>query len=150
MIKKIKSLLIIAISTITMAPIIALSGSLATAYASCTGVNQNLNNGVNTALGTSGANGGSCTAPSSGSGNSLASIAKTIVNIFSLIVGIAAVIMIIYGGLRYVTSGGDSGSVGNAKNTLVYAIVGLVIVALAQTIVHFVLNAATNSQVSTS
>jgi hypothetical protein len=51
--------------------------------------------------------------------------------------------MIIYGGFRYITSGGDSGRVGNAKNTLIYAIIGLVIVALAQLIVHFVLNQAT-------
>jgi threonine/homoserine/homoserine lactone efflux protein len=70
----------------------------------------------------------------------IASIAKTAVSIFSILVGIIAVIMIIYGGFRYITSGGDSGKVGNAKNTLIYAIVGLVIVALAQLIVHYVLS----------
>ncbi len=47
--------------------------------------------------------------------------------------------MIIYGGFRYITSGGDSGRVGNAKNVLIYAVVGLIIVALAQIIVRFVL-----------
>ena len=46
--------------------------------------------------------------------------------------------MIIIGGLRYITSNGDSGNVTNAKNTILYAIVGLVIVALAQLIVRFV------------
>ncbi len=70
----------------------------------------------------------------------IGTIAAKVVNILSLLVGMIAVIMIIYGGLRYIVSGGDSGSVGNAKNTLIYAIVGLVIVALAQIIVHFVLN----------
>ena len=62
-----------------------------------------------------------------------------VINIFSVIVGIVAVIMLIYGGFRYVTSGGDSGNIGNAKNTILYAIVGLVIVAIAQAVVQFVL-----------
>lgn len=62
-----------------------------------------------------------------------------VINIFSLIVGIVAVIMIIVGGLKYITSGGDSGNVTGAKNTIIYAIVGLVVVALAQFIVKFVL-----------
>jgi len=68
----------------------------------------------------------------------------TIINIFSAIVGVIAVIMIIVGGLRYITSGGDSSKVGAAKQTLIYAIIGLVIVALAQLIVHFVLAQAVN------
>ena len=66
-------------------------------------------------------------------------ILKTVINIFSLVVGAVAVIMIIVGGLRYITSGGESSNVSTAKNTIIYAIVGLVIVALAQFIVHFVL-----------
>ena len=64
----------------------------------------------------------------------------SIVNIFSVIVGLIAVIMIIYGGFRYITSGGDSTKVNNAKNTILYAIIGLIVVALAQVIVRFVLN----------
>jgi hypothetical protein len=67
-------------------------------------------------------------------------IVTTIVNIFSVIVGIVAVIMIIYGGFKYITSGGDSGNITSAKNTIIYAIIGLVVVALAQFIVQFVLN----------
>jgi uncharacterized membrane protein len=69
-------------------------------------------------------------------------LASKVVNIFSIVVGVIAVIMVIYGGFRYIISGGDSGKVGNAKNTLIYAIVGLIIVALAQLIVHYVLNTA--------
>lgn len=65
---------------------------------------------------------------------------ETIVDIFSLVVGIVAVIMIIIGGMKYVLSSGDSSNVTSAKNTILYAIVGLVIVALAQVIVVFVLN----------
>lgn len=69
---------------------------------------------------------------------------NTVINIFSLIVGVIAVIMIIVGGLRYITSGGDSGKVSAAKTTIIYALIGLVIVALAQLIVHFVLSQAVN------
>jgi Type IV secretion system pilin len=68
-----------------------------------------------------------------------------IVNIISVIVGIVAVIMIIYGGFKYITSGGDSGNVTTAKNTILYAIIGLIIVALAQFIVRFVLSKATET-----
>lgn len=71
-----------------------------------------------------------------------------VINIFSIIVGVVSVIMIIIGGLKYITSGGDSGNVTGAKNTILYAIIGLVIVALSQIIVKFVLakvNTATSS-----
>lgn len=68
------------------------------------------------------------------------SLLQQIINIFSVIVGVVAVIMIIYAGFRYITSGGDSSKVGNAKNTILYALIGLVIVALSQVIVRFVLS----------
>jgi hypothetical protein len=69
----------------------------------------------------------------------------TIVNLLSAIVGIVAVIMIIFGGLRYITSGGNDTSVTSAKNTILYAIIGLIIVALAQVLVRFTLNKVTNT-----
>ena len=75
-----------------------------------------------------------------GSTNGVNDLLHRIVNIFSAVVGVIAVIMIIVGGLRYITSGGDSSKVSTAKNSIIYAIVGLVIVALAQLIVRFVLN----------
>jgi cytochrome bd-type quinol oxidase subunit 2 len=81
--------------------------------------------------------GSSC--PTTGT-NNLNSLLTKVINIFSAIVGVIAVIMIIVGGLRYITSGGDSNKVSAAKNTIIYAIIGLVIVALAQLIVRFVLN----------
>lgn len=62
-----------------------------------------------------------------------------IINIISVIIGVVAVIMIIFGGFRYITSGGASEKVTAAKNTIMYAIIGLIIVALAQIIVRFVL-----------
>jgi hypothetical protein len=61
------------------------------------------------------------------------------INIFSVVVGIMAVVMIIIGGVKYITSGGDAGNVTGAKNTILYAIIGLVVVALSQVIVQFVL-----------
>lgn len=70
-------------------------------------------------------------------------IITTVVNIFSAIVGIVSVIMIIYGGFKYITSGGDSSKVTEAKNTIIYAVIGLVVVALAQFIVQFVLDRVT-------
>lgn len=76
----------------------------------------------------------------SGAEGTVNDIIATVINIFSLVVGVVSVIMIIIGGLKYITSGGDSGNVSGAKNTILYAIVGLVIVALAQIIVKFVLN----------
>ncbi len=65
---------------------------------------------------------------------------QAIVNILSVLIGIIAVIAIIVNGLKFVTSGGDSNGVGAAKNGIIYAIVGLIIVALAQVIVRFVLS----------
>ncbi len=67
-------------------------------------------------------------------------IIDTIIDILSVIVGAAAVIMIIIGGFRYVISNGDANGVSGAKNAILYAIVGLVIVVFAQTIVKFVLS----------
>lgn len=73
-------------------------------------------------------------------GEQINSTLETVINIMSVVVGIISVIMIIIAGFRYVTSNGDSASVSGAKNTIIYAIVGLIIVALAQFIVKFVLS----------
>lgn len=72
-------------------------------------------------------------------------IIKRIINLLSVIVGIVAVIMIIIGGLRYITSGGSDTSVTGAKNTILYAIIGLIIVALAQVLVRFILRQVTQT-----
>jgi hypothetical protein len=77
---------------------------------------------------------------STGTGNDFNSILKKVINILSVLVGAIAVIMIIIGGFRYVTSAGNDSGVQAAKKTIMYALIGLVVVALAQVIVHFVLN----------
>jgi uncharacterized membrane protein YidH (DUF202 family) len=84
-----------------------------------------------------GLTGGNCDAPS---GTSIDKVLKTAIDLISILVGVAAVIMIMIGGFKYVTSQGDSGNIQSAKNTILYAIIGLVVVALAQVIVAFVLN----------
>ena len=91
--------------------------------------------------GLEGAGGGGC---DSGTGPSVESTVQTAINIVSWIVGIIAVIMIIVGGAKYVTSGGDSNGIQSAKNTIMYALIGIVIVALAQVIVQFTLRKTTN------
>lgn len=135
MIQKIKNYLLLVSSLLMMgAPVLV----PAMVSADCNGIANEISKGANGA-----ASGSATSTCSTGTGvddTSIATLASKIVNIFSVIVGVVAVIMIIFGGFRYITSGGDSGKVGNAKNSLVYAIVGLIIVALAQLIVHFVLN----------
>lgn len=80
-----------------------------------------------------------CNASTNNSAAELEDLIKTIINVMSAVVGAISVIMIMIGGFRYITSGGDSNNVSGAKNTILYAIVGLIIVALAQVIVQFVL-----------
>lgn len=70
---------------------------------------------------------------------------KQVTNTILYIVGIVAVIMLIIGGIRYVISGGDSKKVTDAKNTILYAIIGLVIAFLAFAIVNFVVSALPGS-----
>lgn len=109
-------------------------------------INSSLCNGIFAAGGESAAGCGDVNAATAGAGAGLANLASNIINLFSIVVGVISVIMIIVGGFRYVTSGGESNNVSGAKNTIIYAIIGLVIVALAQFIVKFVLSkvSATN------
>ena len=68
-----------------------------------------------------------------------AGIITTITNTMLFLVGALAVIMVIFGGFRYVTSAGNSSSVTAAKNTILYAIVGLVVAFLAYAAINFVI-----------
>jgi len=61
-----------------------------------------------------------------------------ILGIVYFIAGIVAVIVIIIAGYIYTTSGGDAGAVKRAKNMILYAVVGIVVIALAFTITQFV------------
>lgn len=68
-----------------------------------------------------------------------AGVLNAIINLTSIIVGILAVIVIILAGLKYITSGTKPEDVNNARERIIYALIALVIVAVAQFIVKFVL-----------
>jgi len=66
-------------------------------------------------------------------------IFKVITNAALFIIGAVSVLMLIYGGIRYTISAGDSKAVTDAKNTILYAIIGIIVALLAYAIVNFVL-----------
>ncbi len=65
---------------------------------------------------------------------------RDVVNILLFIIGAIAVIMLVIGGIRYTISGGDQSQVTAAKNTILYAIVGIIVALFAYAIVNFVLD----------
>jgi len=79
--------------------------------------------------------GGAC----NDNGKEVTGLVRTIINVISVIAGFVAVVMIIVGGMKYITSGGESSKTASAKNTIIFSLIGLVIVAMAQVIVRFVL-----------
>lgn len=84
---------------------------------------------------------GSC---SSSESKTLDKALASAINVLSIIAGVIAIIMVVISGIKFITSNGDSSSIASARTTLIYALAGLVIVAFAQAIVHFVLNKATH------
>lgn len=74
-----------------------------------------------------------------GADKKINSFVEDLVRILFFAIGIIAVIMIIIGGIKYVTSNGDAGQVTSAKNTVLYSVVGLVVALLAYAIVNFVI-----------
>ncbi len=109
-------------------------GTPVNAQASQTSVCQ----GVDVAGGGSGTGSG-C----SSNGEDLNSVISDVLNILSLVAGFIAVLMLIIGGIRYIVSGGNDQAVAGAKNAIIYALVGLAIVAMAQFVVHIVLGSVT-------
>lgn len=106
------------ISLMTSAP--AYAGVNASKTAACEGI---------------GLAGGDCNGKA---GDRLYTVVNSIITILLIVVGIVAVVMIIISGFKYITSGGDATKVASAKNTIIYALVGLIVVALAKAIVYFV------------
>ena len=72
--------------------------------------------------------------------NSVNSLLATVTNVMLFIAGAIAVIMIVVGGIKYVTSNGNSERINSAKNTIMYAVVGLVIAIAAYAVVDFVID----------
>ncbi len=72
-------------------------------------------------------------------GDNITTTIKIVVNVLLFVIGVISVIMIIVGGFRYVTSAGNPSAVTGAKNTIIFAVIGLVIAFLAFAIVNWVL-----------
>ncbi len=130
MIKKIKNIIVSALAAAALFTPMALP---AIAHAATNDLQGSLSCGTDLNV-----TGTGCS-PDAGAETKVNDTVKLGLNLFSAIVGIISVVMIIVGGIRYITSGGDSGKVSAAQNTVLYAVIGLVVVALAQIIVQFVL-----------
>jgi FtsH-binding integral membrane protein len=66
----------------------------------------------------------------------------TVVDIISIVAGITAVIVILVGAIKYMTSAGEPNELSSAKNMIMFALIGLAILALAEVIVQFVISKA--------
>ena len=95
-------------------------------------------------LSTVDANGAANNCSATAGGSRVNSVLATGLNWLSIVAGVIAVVMMIIAGIKFLTSQGDPGAVNSARNTIIYAAVGIVIVALSQVIVNFVLNTAIN------
>ena len=124
-----KTLLVLAASALAVGAVLFIAPVSVEAF------NGTVQSGVNAARGTD--------VPSTllGDGGAL----TTIVNALLFIIGFLSVIMLIFGGLRYIISGGNAAAVTTAKNTILYAIVGLIIAIFAYAIVNFVIGSLTGT-----
>lgn len=80
------------------------------------------------------------TAVCSGDSKNATNIAKNIISILLWVVGIAAVIVIIYAGITFVTAAGNPSAITRAKTMIIYAVIGLAVAILSYAIVNFVIN----------
>jgi len=72
-------------------------------------------------------------------GDSATGMVQTIINLLLYVLGIIAVIMIVVGGIRYTTSNGNASQIKEAKDTILYSVVGLIVAMLSFAIVNFVI-----------
>ncbi|MCA9348771.1 hypothetical protein KC878_01340 [Candidatus Saccharibacteria bacterium] len=84
--------------------------------------------------------GGASQVPGQGGGTKLTSVVKNLLTVLSWVAGVISVIMMVVSGIQISVANGDASKVGRARNSIIYAVVGLVVVILAQTIVRFALN----------
>ena len=73
----------------------------------------------------------------------VAELPDVVVNILYAIIavsGLIAIVFVIVGGIQYMTSAGDPGKIKKAKDTILYAVIGLVICVLAFAIVNFTIS----------
>ena len=81
----------------------------------------------------------------SGSKTDVGGLIKSIVNALLFVLGAISVVMIVMGGIKYTTSNGDSNQVTSAKNTIMYAVIGLIVAIMAYSIVNFVIQRLTTT-----
>ena len=124
-----KTLLVLAASALAVGAVLFIAPVSVEAF------NGTVQSGVNAARGTD--------VPSTLLGDG--GVLTTIVNTLLFIIGFLSVIMLIFGGLRYIISGGNAAAVTTAKNTILYAIVGLIIAIFAYAIVNFVIGSLTGT-----
>ena len=123
---KIKNIICLVMATLAIAVTGLAATTMAPAYA--TTANEQAQNGVNSIN------------PEGTSTKSLPEMIKIILTVVFTVIGMVAVVMIILGGVNYATSLGDPAKATKAKNTIMYAVIGLVITLLAIAIVNFVLS----------
>ena len=73
-------------------------------------------------------------------GNPIAKEITKITDIVAWIAGAAAIIVIVVAGIRFITSNGDSNAVVSARNTIIYAAIGIVVIVAARSIIVFIVN----------
>jgi len=135
-----KILTIVALMTLTLTPTVIFSSPAYAADPSC-GKADSAAGKVNQGIGQAG---DSC------DDSAVTKAIQAIIKIISYIAGIVAIIMIIISGFKFMTSGGDSGKVASARNALIYALIGVAVVVLAQFMVHFVFTEARNATTTTT
>lgn len=74
--------------------------------------------------------------------SNLSTLISGVINAILGVVGLLAVVMIIIGGINFITSQGDTGKVTKARNTILYGVIGMVIAIFAYAIVNFVITNA--------
>ncbi len=131
--------IILNITATLMLALLPVGATVGTAYAAC-GTPSDSKTQVLHGIGETG---GGC------NDSGVSNVLSDVVQILSIVVGIAAVIAVISAGFKYVTSGGEASKVANAKSTLIYALIGVAIAALAQFLVHFVLTQSNQATLPT-
>lgn len=134
--KKISTIVVIASIAVAGLSFIGVNQTFATQQKSDVTCNVNGKDGLSLSSGVN------CGGTGKGQADELfgeGAIFTTIINTLLFLIGAISVIMLVYGGIQYTLSSGDSGKVTNAKNTILYAVVGLIVAILSYAIVNFVL-----------
>lgn len=97
-------------------------------------------NPFTTACNEGGGSSAACHASSSDQLTGRNGVISKVTRLVAIVAGFAAVIMIIVGGIGYITSSGDSSKAASARNTIIYAAIGLVVIGLAQAIITFIVS----------